>query len=198
MALVLAFGCDPDPAAEEPIDLTARSLVGTVDGTDVALGMLLDGDSLAVYACGGDQTFDTHTQWFRGTIGTDDGPNEFELVTQGFTLVGTRTADGLEGEWIDPDGTRYAFAVDPVPDDSDAGVYLGDHPGGNAGVIVQDDGGTLTAQGASCNGAPRQCFQVIILAPLAITDDVIAVEVDVEGTVEQFDVTRTLADPQAG
>ncbi|MCA9710494.1 MAG: hypothetical protein KDK70_31930, partial [Myxococcales bacterium] len=182
-ALVLGLlpGCDPEPT-DERIDLQARALVGTVDDTDLALGVLLDGDALAIYQCGGPQRFDSHTRWFRGVVGAGDDPNAFELVSDGFTLTGIRTADGLEGELVEPDGSRHPFAVDPVADDAQAGVYVAEQDGRTTGVVVREDGG-LTAQGASCTtSAPVRCDQVIILAPLAIQSDTIDVQVDVDGT----------------
>ncbi len=193
---LLVVACDSDPYQEEPVELEARSLVGVVEGTDVALGALLDGDTLAVYQCGGDQTFETHTRWFRGTIGNDDGPNAFEVVSEDFTLVGTRTEDGLDGDLIEPDGTRHAFHVDPVADDSDAGVYVAEHEGRSAGVVVREEGGELIAQGASCSASPRLCDQVIILAPLAVESDRLDVQLDIDGMRIDLEAQRTFVAPE--
>lgn len=197
-SLVLALGCDSDsdPYAD---DLESRSgLVGMADGTDVALGALSHDDTLAIYQCGGDLTFATHTQWFRGTIGTADDPDAFELSANGFVLTGARTPEGLVGEMIEPDGTSHSFEIDPVPEGSDAGVYVGKHAGQSIGVVVREEDGELVAQGARCSSSPRVCDQVIILAPLTIESGTIDVLIDVDGVLEPAQVTRTLVDPARG
>lgn len=196
---LLALGCGPqddEPYDDgpEPTELRARVLVGTVEGTDLALGALLDGDTLAVYQCGGDTTFASHTRWFRGLVGAGDDPDGFELVVDDMTLVGIRTADGLEGELVEPDGTRRPFAVDPVDDDDQPGIYVATHDGLSTGVVVREQDGELVAQGASCTDE-RECFQVIILPPLDVTTEGIAVQVQTDDARLDTVVARTLEAP---
>lgn len=197
-----AFGCDgaePEPGTQ----LDARTLVGAVEQTDIALGVLLDGDELAIYQCGGEKSFATDTRWYRGMIGesgesgeSDGDPDAFELRTDDARLVGTRTAEGLEGELVQADGGRHAFVLEPVADDALPGVYLAQSGGLVTGVIVREQGGELTAQGASCD-AERVCSQVIILPPLSITSGTLAVRVAYGTTWLDAEVTRTLIAPGA-
>ncbi|MCA9794705.1 MAG: response regulator [Candidatus Eremiobacteraeota bacterium] len=119
--LAMAMACaEPDPY-EGPTELDARAAVGAVEGTDIVLGALIDGDSLNVYQCGGDQTFATHTGWFRGVIGNGDDLDAFELVLGDMQLRGSRDEDGLEGELVEADGSEHHFRVDAVADDDEAG-----------------------------------------------------------------------------
>lgn len=194
--LLLALACDSAPA-DEPVDLEARTLVGTVEGTDLALGVLLDDDTIDIYQCGGDQTFDTHSLWFRGVIGAGEDPNAFEIEREGFTLVGLRTTEGLEGELVEPDGTRHPFHTDPIADEDVPGIYVAEHDERTTGVIVRQDGDTLVAQGSSCTStAPRRCDQVIILAPLTIEQGQINVQVAFDGREQDVVVARTLFTPE--
>ncbi len=193
---LLALACDPEPAGPaEGTDLDARAAVGAIDSTDLSLAALLDEDALTVYMCGGDETFDSHTRWFRGSFGEGDDPDAFELVSDGMTLVGTRTADGLTGELVEADGSRHAFAIDPVDDDSDLGLYFASQDDRNTGVVVREEGGELVAQGASCTRT-NECNQVIILPPLAITNKTIQVQVEFDtGSTEEILVAHTLIAP---
>lgn len=193
-ALSAAACDDPDDDPYAEAELEARVLVGTVDDTDLVLGALLDGDVLSIYQCGGDETFATHTRWFRGLVGNGDDPDAFSLVYGDMTLRGQRTADGLHGELVLADGTEHAFAVDPVGDDDVPGVYVAEHDGLRTGVVVREVGGELTAQGASCTDRD-ECSQVIILPPLAVTDETLPVQVDADGMVLDVVVSRTLVAP---
>ncbi|MEM9454499.1 MAG: hypothetical protein AAGF11_09995 [Myxococcota bacterium] len=193
--LLLALACDSAPA-DERIELEARTLVGTVEGTDLALGVLLDDDTIDIYQCGGEQTFDTHSYWFRGVIGAGEDPNAFEIEREGFTVVGVRTAEGLEGELVEPDGTRHPFHTDPIADEDVPGVYVAEHDGRTTGVIVRQDGDTLVAQGSSCTSTqPRRCDQVIILAPLTVESGQIDVQVETDNEALSVAVARTLIVP---
>ena len=201
LALVMpTLACDayePEPQPEpEPAALEARVLVGTVEGTDLVLGALLDGDTVAIYQCGGDTTFASHTRWFRGLVGFGDeaDPDEFELVEGDMTLVGLRTTDGLEGELVEPDGSRHPFVLDPVGDDDEPGVYVAVHDGLTTGIVVRRDGDSTVAQGASCD-AQDECSQVIILPPLDLTTRSFPVQVEVDGSLVDVEVSRTLVAP---
>lgn len=193
LSLASVMAC-AEPDEDEATYLDARSAVGVVEGTDIVLGAMIDGDSLAIYQCGGDQTFATHTGWFRGTIGDGDDLDAFELVLDDLTLRGIRDSEGLEGELIEADGSEHPFRVAGVTDDEQAGVYLANDGGVSVGVVVREDGGELVAQGASCEGL-RPCEQVIILAPLTVTDSRIDVQVQTESGVVDTQVVRSLEAP---
>ncbi len=186
---MLASACDTASTDDQPT-LEARVLVGEVDGTDIVLGALVDGDRFAVYQCGGDQTVETHTDWFRGEFDGD----AFDIEEQGLRLTGTRSVDGLDGELIEADGTRHSFHIDPVEDDDEAGVYISSEGGLSTGVVVLPGSDGLVAQGASCR-EPDECFQVIILAPLTIANQQIAGQVLVDGSTVDLEVSRTLVAP---
>ncbi len=182
-ALLVAplFACDSYEDEPEPeSELQARVLVGAVDDTDIVLGVLIDGDDIAVYQCGGPRTVQTHTLWYRGSIGDAANPDAFDLEADGFRLVGMRSADGLGGELLDPSGDSFTFVVDPVAEGGAAGVYLGIHDGLHTGIIVRGEGDDLTAQGATC-GRNDPCSQVIILSPIAIVGNGLTVTTEPNG-----------------
>ncbi|MEX1363236.1 MAG: hypothetical protein AB1Z98_08925 [Nannocystaceae bacterium] len=189
--LVLTMACDAEP--EDPT-LSTRVAVGTVEGTDIVLGALIDGDELAIYQCGGDTTFASHTGWFRGRFGAGDDTDAFELVLDDLRLEGLRDADGLEGELVEADGTRHDFRLDPVADDAEAGVYTVAEGDVSVGVVVRTDGDAVVAQGAACEGR-LPCTQVIILAPVTIADERIDVSFTTSSGLSEAQVTRTFTAP---
>ncbi len=193
-AAVLALGAC-DEASDEPNEPVARVFVGEIDGTDIDVAVLVDGDAIAVYQCGGPQTVATQTRWYRGTIGTDDDVDAFVLETDGVQVVGRITEDGtVEADLVQADDTRAAMRVDPVDDDADAGVFVEGDADRDTAVIVQGEGTDLSAQGASCSAGT--CSSVIILPPIVIDASKIAVQIT-DGTSNILDVTvaKTLAPP---
>lgn len=193
---LLSSGCEPysDDDDTEGTELQARAAAGTVVGTDIVMGALIDGDTLAIYQCGGPTTVASHTGWFRGTIGIDGDADGFELQSGEMTLSGRRDSDGLEGELLDAEGTLHNFRLDAIDDMATAGVYIAEQYELQVGVVVQGEGDAMTAQGAACRrGTP--CDQVIILAPLTIADGEIDVQVLDDGNPTDLQVRRTLTAP---
>jgi hypothetical protein len=172
LAVLAATGCAD--SATEPVDLAARVHVAAVDDSDVKLGAIVDGDALTVYACGGPQTFATHTRWFDGRFGTDDDPNAFAIDVDGFRLEGERTVEGITGVFVDPDGTEHAFAAEATDDAEPPGLYTGAADGCTTGVVVLPD---LSTQGTYCN-ADGEFIQVIILRPGDLSANGFEVQVD--------------------
>ena len=156
-----SVGC-ADGADPEPIALDARVHVGKVEGTDVVMGAIVESnDTLTIYSCGGPTTTATHTRWFGGTFGVEGDPNAFSMTTDDFVMQGERTADGLSGELVEPDGTAHAITFAPTADDEAPGLYTATMDGCRTGVVVFDDG---TTQGTYCN-SQGEFTQVIILQP---------------------------------
>lgn len=192
-APVVLAGCDDGYTEPSDAQLEARVLVGEIEGTDIALAVLVDGDDISVYQCGDEDNVDTETRWYHGTIGTSDDPDAFDLEaeTEDGRITGRRSADGLEGEVELSDGTIASFRVEGVADDAEAGVYLAQDGDLSTGVIVRGEGDALEFQGATCDQVA--CFQVIILAPIAIDGGRFSVQADTGGTALDTVVERVLA-----
>jgi hypothetical protein len=187
IAIPLALGCSTAAQDdEEPTTLEARVLVGQVDDSDIVLGVVAEGDALTVYACGGTQTFATHTRWFQGSFGEGDDPDAFEIEQDGFSLQGRRTPDGLSGVLHEPDGSMRTIAAFPTAEDTLSGLYFATVDGCRTGVVLFATPDGVDGQGTYCNDQ-GEFIQVIILQPVQLRADGIEVEVEKdEGAMSFF------------
>ena len=164
-----------------------RVLVGDVDGSDAVLAAIRDGTSVTVYVCGGDSTFDTHTRWFGG--GSIDGEGAFSIDLEDWTIAGTFDDLDVAGTLTDPDGAQMTYSASAISTDSIAGLYTAEPDGCRTGVVLQDNGGGITGQGTWCNQA-AEFGQVIILEPIEVTAQGIAVEVPLPTETKSFFVSK--------
>jgi hypothetical protein len=182
-AIVCIVGCssagsdveDGDEADDAP--LTARTLVGQVDGSDVVLGVVVDGDEVTAYACGGVDTYATHSRWFEGRFGDGDDPDAFSIELEGFVLAGERSSNAIAGSLRDPDGSTHSYTVAPTAEDGLSGVYDAELDGCRTGVVLFATPEGVEGQGTYCTGE-GVFTQVIILQPVALQADGIEVQVE--------------------
>lgn len=187
LALGVLMGVGLGPAAcssaagdggDDDAELVAGSLVGQLDGSDVVLGVVLsDDDEITAYACGGVDTYATHSRWFEGRFGEGDDPDAFSIELEDFVLSGRRTSDAIAGSLRDPDGTTRSFTVAPTADDSLSGLYDADVDGCRTGVVLFSTPDGVEGQGTYCNDA-GEFIQVIILQPVALSAGGVQVQVD--------------------
>lgn len=175
--LNLACSTAAQDDGEMPTTLEARTLVGQVSDSDITLGVVAEDDTLTVYACGGADTFATHTRWFEGTFGDGDDPDAFEIEQDGFTLSGRRSRDGLAGVLQEPDGSMRPFGAFPTGEDTLSGLYFAAIDGCRTGVVLFATPDGVDGQGTYCNDQ-GEFIQVIILQPAQLQANGIEVQVD--------------------
>lgn len=129
--LVLMVGCGSDDDASTGVtDVESLGFVGTVDGTDAFVSvMVADSDTgideAVVYVCDGDAEL---REWFSGPV---DDPTGFELTNESGAMVSVELVDGtFSGEFTDSEGSVQAF--DTVEATGDAGLYEVDDPDATA------------------------------------------------------------------
>lgn len=187
LAMLLMVACGDPPATQV--------FVGHLDQTEIDVAVLVEGEAIAVYQCGGPQTVATETRWYVGTLGTDEDPEAFDLEADGVHVTGKVTAEGIAAELVRETGARTPLRVVAVPEDGDAGVYLEDNLDRETSVIVQEANGDLLAQGGTCGiGA---CSQVIILAPIVIEGGQLGAQITdgTSNTLIDVVVKKTLLPP---
>jgi hypothetical protein len=156
----VVLGCG---AAVSPAPLGAV-YVGRVEGSDVALAVVVDGDQVVAYVCGGARTFDSHTAWFRGP--RTAGGASAELVGPRGSLRFVWGDADAEGVFVDANGQSFRWQIARVSEEARAGLYDRSEPGCRAGAIVLDDrGGESSVQGVACDAAGRRS-QVTPIMPL--------------------------------
>lgn len=163
-ALVLGAGCGDERVA--PV------YVGSVAQSDAVIAAVTDGDEVAVYLCGGPETFDTYTRWFKGTV---DARGAFSIKKDGFVAAGDLTAG--TGTVTTADGTKLSWSMRPT-EGAVEGLYATVDSGCRTGAVAADfDGdGVIEVQGAWCDAESRFA-QVTPIMPIAVTDRGLALSV---------------------
>ncbi len=177
---MLATGCAND-------DDATSAAVGQVASSDAVVGLSWhDNAAVVAYVCGGETTLQDWTRWFQGTVDSDA-----VALTEGeWTLAGTWDGEAWQGTLEGPDGSSE-WSAEPGQDDL-VGLYEADDGGCTAGVVVSEQTGELSAQGAWCDpdaGVLRQVTPV----NLGLEDG--GLPVRVEGSTGPHDFTVTLVDP---
>jgi len=150
-------------ACAEPVT-PEGSWTGTVDGSDVALGLVVGSDGTArAYLCGGGYTRSSWTRWLDGVA----DPDGVTAEADGWIVHGTfDDDDNLFGTVSGPEGT-FSFAVDAASDIE--GLYTGAEDACPSGLVIWQGANGLVAQGAWCR---EGIFgQVEPVAPMTLTPE---------------------------
>jgi hypothetical protein len=124
-------------AAPAPFPQSAKYMADMeADGKKMTIGISVDGDQIAAYACNGVDD----EAWFFGNQA--DGAID---ITSKFhdTLAASFNGTDLTGD-LTMNGTKYAFTADPVA--APAGMYTADLDGVRASWIVRPDGSVTGVQ----------------------------------------------------
>ena len=151
--------------------------VGSLEGTDAVVAVVVEGSDVVAYVCGGAKTLATHTRWFTGTR-QDDGPIRIE--TDGWALAGAFDGTRVEGTLAGDHQAPQKWTAQRVRPDTLAGLYAVTDEGCRTGLVVrQDSEEEPSFQGAWCNRAGMH-MQVTPLRPYDKRADLIAVSVHVD------------------
>ncbi len=183
LALAALAACSDDGLPSED-DTRMRVGRATNGDREMAFAAAVEADTISVYACGGAQTFATHTRWFRDG-GIDGGAFEMEL--DGWTIAGSVAERTIDGMLTDPQGVDIPWQVEAVGDDDIAGLYTKELDGCVTGLVVQRQADSLDTQGTWCNDRTESA-QVIVLSPVVLTAEGIHVQVDrpTDGAIDFF------------
>ena len=128
----------PPAATAKPFPQSARYVADmkAADGKTMTIGISVEGDSIAAYACNG----------------TDDEAWFFGNQTDGKLDIKSRFRDTLKAEFNGSDvagdltmnGVAYKFTAAPVS--GAAGMYTADFEGVRASWVVREDGSTIGVQ----------------------------------------------------
>jgi hypothetical protein len=187
LAGVAASGC-AGAESVDPAPVSAPLYVGNVSGIDALLAVVVDGEELVAYVCGGSSSFATHSRWFRAPAG-DAREREIDLENDGLSLVGSLDGSGARGELREADGTIRSWTAAALHGGV-AGLYAVEDEGCLTGVIVgaSEEGADPPAQGTWCNAAGERA-QVTPLRPILLQDRGFEVSVTVGGKSRQLFVT---------
>ena len=136
----------------------------------VSIGIVMNGDRIAAYACADDPASDPYPGWFSGTI---DESGRFALATGGFSFSGVVRGNAASGTIVEPDGSTVPWSTTTDAHAPLTGVYMGDASCATGVVVIADDPSQPpVVRGAWCN-----VMQVTPVMPLELVDEKLAVDV---------------------
>ncbi len=132
--LALLGGCSrPSTTSPGP-----RVYVGEIAGSDALIALVVQDGQLAAYACGGPNTWGSHTGWFFGTLsGSEINPT---TAPNGHRLEGRLSGSSASGSFTLPDGTSLSWTAQEARPGTGAGLYAHEEDGQRTGLIVTNEG----------------------------------------------------------
>jgi hypothetical protein len=103
----------------------AEMYVGIVEASDALVAIVIDGDQVLAYSCGGTENWQTHTSWFSSqSEGASVGNMSFDLIGRsGLKLQGILNSDQAQGTLTLKDGTVLNWQANLVTENTPAGLY---------------------------------------------------------------------------
>jgi hypothetical protein len=103
----------------------AEMYVGVVENSDALVAIVIDGEQILAYSCGGEESWQTHTSWFSSQAeGASIGNTSFSLTGRsGLKLQGVFNTDEAQGSLTLKDGTVLSWVAEPVTENTPAGLY---------------------------------------------------------------------------
>ena len=110
LACLFIFACSKESPVEPVPDIFEvqgdNGFVGTLNGTDAFIALLIAEDETIVYLCNGDEDI---TEWFASAI---SDPTKLSLTNgAGAKVSGTFTGDSFDGEVTLPNGNKHVFSA---------------------------------------------------------------------------------------
>ena len=167
-------------ACGEPAEPT-RFVAAVSEGDGgVSIGLTVQGDLVAGYACGDDPAVEPYPGWFAGqTTGS-----AIELEKDGWTFTARWTAERAEGVLIEPSGEQFGWSAPRAGGLS--ATYSVDDAGCTTGVVVVD-GPDPIVRGIWCNRDGEQ-RQVTPLGPMVLVDGHLTVVVELDSGERSLEV----------
>jgi len=136
LTLALLAGCGSRGGPEEPAG--SQVFVGEIAGSDALIALVVQDGQLVAYACGGPNTWGSHTGWFYGSVNAGQiGPT---TAPNGHRLEGRLSGSSASGSFTLPDGTTLSWTAQQARPETGAGLYSHEQDGQLTGLIVTNEG----------------------------------------------------------
>lgn len=135
LLLVLLVGCGNRPASP---DTGPQVFVGEIAGSDALIALVVQDGNLVAYACGGPNSWGSHTGWFYGSVGA--GQINPTIAPNGHRLEGRLDGQTASGSFTLPDGNTLRWSAERARPGSGAGLYSHEQDGQLTGLIVTNTG----------------------------------------------------------
>ncbi len=151
---------------------TPAIYVGSVDTTDLRVGLVFESGNAALFFCGGPGSL-ASTKWFRGA----SEPERLSITKDGATANGTMTATTAKGTVrLASNGPELRWTASRVAANSPAGLYEYQGADGLGGVVVTNGDSAQGAFIAKNDTVPIS--QIIVFRPIALVGERFKVSVN--------------------
>lgn len=166
---------------------------GTVEGTDVQVGIVATDAQARIFFCGGPSSYSTRTKWLTTAVDVS-GLIAFERPSTETWSVDGNVDDGEVAGLVDMgDAVRRPFRAAAVRETTIAGLYEGMAACGRVGLIVTQPSAAEVPTGQGACVGPPTAEQVNPLRPIVrAADGTIRVTV---GAAAEETVVRAAAPP---
>ena len=171
------------------------TFVGSVEGTNLLVGLVVTNDQALLFFCGAGQTLTTETHWMHGavTVGQAFNPTDGTASAMAGAASGGSGATHLTGTLMESSSAKpLTWSADLVSSGTLAGVYTHQLSEGLVALIVQQPtaNAMAKAQGAfHVLKAKEAILQVTPLSPLMVGEKGLAVDVVVGGVKQEVFLT---------
>jgi hypothetical protein len=169
-------------ACGEPPEPTRFVASVTDDGGGVSIGLTIQGDLVAGYACGDDPALERYPGWFVGETTGDS----IAIEREGWTFMASWRGGAAEGALLEPSGEEVRWSAHPASGLS--GTYAARDAGCTTGVVVVDGDPGPLVRGIWCNSDGEQ-RQVTPLGPMELIDGQLLVAVQLASGPRPLGVT---------
>jgi hypothetical protein len=186
-------------SASLPPPATTERYVGTVEGSNVLVGLAVTDGKALLFFCGAGSTLSTTTHWMRGSVTLGQS---FKLTDGAATATGASTGSStpqqIGGTYTESaSGKPLSWSASLVTGDTLAGVYEDQLSQGLVSLIVlqASSNDAPVAQGAfHVTVGAAAVLEVTPLSPLAETPKGIEVDVVVSGIKESVFLVPAVGD----
>lgn len=187
--LALLVACGAPPTGTTPTPHADGVYVGAIADSDALIAIVIEGNDVAAYTCGGEDTWEHLTSWYSGTL--TNGQIDQITGTTGWRLEATHGNGHWNGTITRLDQT-LTFTAEPATPDTAAGLYVLDTASREAGLIIDNDLTTAGVYYGKTSGARSTVRVRDDLDDDASGRDAIDVDTDAYGG-STFTLSRTSA-----
>lgn len=188
LLLALLVGCGNRSSP----DTGPQVFVGEIAGSDALIALVVQDGNLVAYACGGPNSWGSHTGWFYGSVGA--GQINPTTAPNGHRLEGRLDGQTASGSFTLPDGNTLRWSAERARPGSGAGLYSHEQDGQLTGLIVTNTGKMAGASRLATGNSTGLYAPVQVTTPPTPTNPSPRVSVNFPDQLPR-DLDLTLVDP---
>jgi Putative serine esterase (DUF676) len=168
--------------------VTSNILVGQIENSDALIAIVRDENSFAAYVCGGTNTWQTHTGWFRSSAPEKQG-NNLES-SSGLKFSADFADQTAKGTVTLKDGTKLNWSAETAT--GAAGLFIREDADVLTGLILDNKGNTAGTARTSNNAGGFSSSPVQVSTAIQPGANTVTGVAAVNGSNANLELLRTL------